>query len=114
MQAGPHKKSERVAVAQDASGSGLAPDDHHPIPSLLLYLPSSSSLVANMASLLERMSRPAGSGPSVGPVRAKSNRAAAASAAAPYVIVRRSPPIARRSTPSLSPDRVQLLSLAFV
>ncbi|EIW54517.1 uncharacterized protein TRAVEDRAFT_52224 [Trametes versicolor FP-101664 SS1] len=39
-----------------------------------------------MASLLERMSIPAGSGPSVGPVRAKSNRAAAASAAAPYVI----------------------------
>ncbi|EIW54514.1 uncharacterized protein TRAVEDRAFT_31401 [Trametes versicolor FP-101664 SS1] len=37
-----------------------------------------------MASLLERMSLPAGSGPSVGPVRAKSNRAAAASAAAPY------------------------------
>ncbi|KAI0645297.1 hypothetical protein C8Q79DRAFT_911692 [Trametes meyenii] len=35
-----------------------------------------------MASLLERMSLPAGGGPSVGPVRAKSNRAAAS--AAPY------------------------------
>lgn len=101
-------------MAQAASGSGLAPDDHR---RLLLYLPSSSSLTANMASLLERMGIPAGSGPYVRPVHLKSNRAAAASAAAPYVIVRRSPPIVRRSTPSPSPDRVKLLSvsdLAFV
>ena len=78
------KEWGEVAVARGyAQSSSLVFDHRRPPPPPSLLTVFSHSLTCTMASLLERISLPPGAAPAVGPVRSKSNRAAASSG--PYV-----------------------------